>query len=151
MKPEANDFYLERGAPADLWRRTLSQIPSTFGRLIYLSSLRSPSGSYEHFGFAQAYGMAAAQAAIFESHEEAFANWLGFNLEQQKADLDLYLAGLMPEREAVIDTWLRLSPYRNLVPSSARESERRLFLSEFNMLLELLRLENRIERPDPER
>jgi hypothetical protein len=151
MKPDANDFYLERGAPADLWRRTLAQIPSTFGRLIYLSSLRSPGGTYEHFGFTQAYGLAAAQTAMLESHEEAFATWLGFSLEEQKADLDLYLAGLMPEREAVIDTWLRLAPYRNLVPSSARESERRMFLADFGALLELLRIEYRLEHPDPER
>lgn len=151
MKPEGNDYILERSAPADLWRRTLCQIPSIFGRLIYLSSLRGPNGTYEHFGFAQSYGMAVAQAAIQQSHEDAFANWLSFSLEHQKADLDLYLSDLISEREAVIDTWLRLTPYRNLMPASARESERRLFLSEFDALLELLRLQNRIERPDPER
>lgn len=95
--------------------------------------------------------MAAAQAAMQESHDEAFAAWLGFTVEEQKADLDLYLAGLMPEREAVIETWLRLAPYRNLVPASARESERRLFLANFSALLELLRIQNRLDRPDPER
>ena len=31
---------LERGATADLLRNTLSQIPSLFGRLVYLCSLR---------------------------------------------------------------------------------------------------------------
>ncbi len=31
---------LERGAASDLWRHTLSQIPTVFGRLVYLSSLR---------------------------------------------------------------------------------------------------------------
>ena len=30
----------DRSAAADLWRNTLSQIPTTFGRLIYLASLR---------------------------------------------------------------------------------------------------------------
>ena len=29
----------DRSAAADLWRNTLSQIPTTFGRLIYLASL----------------------------------------------------------------------------------------------------------------
>ena len=86
-----------------------------------------------------------------ESHEAAFSTWLSFNVEQQKADLDLYLAGLISEREAVIDTWLRLSPYRNLVPANARQSERRLFLAEFHALLELLRREHHLQRPDPER
>src|SRR6059058_201588 len=103
MKADLRDFYFERGAVADLWRRTLSQIPSIFGRLIYLSSLRSHTGAYEHYGFVQAYGMAAAQSALLASHEHTFSLWLTFNLEQQKADLDLYLSGFITDREAIID------------------------------------------------
>jgi len=150
MKAEVTDFYFERGAAADLWRKTLSQIPSVFGRLIYLSSLRSQSGAYEHHGFAQAYGMASAQAALLASHEQAFATWLTFGLEQQKADLDLYLSGVIADREAIIEIWLRVSPYRNLIPATARDSERRLFTADFNALLELLRREYRLQKPDPE-
>jgi hypothetical protein len=82
---------LERGAPADLWRNTLSQIPSVFGRLVYLSSLRSgTSGRYEHHGLAMTFGEEESHLALSASHQETFAAWLSFSLEQQKADLDLY-------------------------------------------------------------
>lgn len=151
MSQERSDYSLDRGAPADLWRRTLAQIPSTFGRLVYLSSLRGPSGVYDHHGFTQMYGVTAAQIALLQSHEQAFANWLSFTLEQQKADLDLYLSDLLPERGAIIENWLRLAPYRNLCPTTARDSERRLFQGDFDALLELLRRENRVALPDPER
>jgi hypothetical protein len=151
MKAEVKDSHFERTALADLWRRTLSTIPSIYGRLVYLNALRTESGAYQHQGFVQVYGMQAAQTALLASHEQAFSSWLGFNLEQQKADLDLYLAGIVPDREGVIEIWLKLAPYRNLVPATARDSERRLFMAEFGALLELLRREHRLSRPDPER
>ena len=87
--------------------------------------------------------MAAAQSALLASHEQTFSLWLTFNLEQQKADLDLYLSGFITDREAIIDIWLRMEPYRNLVPATARASERRLFTADFSALLELLRREYR--------
>lgn len=142
---------LPRGAPADLWRNTLSQIPSLFGRLIYLSSLRSQdTGRYQHHGLAQLFGDDEAHLALAKSHEATFADWLNSSLEGQKADLDLYLAALTPDRAAIVDTWLRLAPYRNVAPSSARDSEKLLFGSDFEALLELLRAEYHLQRRNPE-
>jgi hypothetical protein len=142
---------LERGAPADLWRNTLSQIPSVFGRLVYLSSLRSgASGRYEHHGLAVTFGDEESHQALAQSHRETFSAWLGFSLEQQKADLDLYLSALIPDRAAIVDNWLRLGPYRNVVPAAARESERQLFAADFEALLEVLRREYGLNRHDPE-
>ena len=68
---------LERGAAPDLWRHTLSQIPSLFGRLVYLSSLRdNNTGTYEHFGLAQAFGEGEAARVLGESHLNGFSQWL---------------------------------------------------------------------------
>lgn len=140
---------LERGPASDLWRNTLSQIPTVFGRLIYLSALRGPnSGVYEHHGLSLVFGPRAANEALRRSHEETFREWLGFGLEQQKADLDLYLTGLVDERAAVVDTWLRLNPYRNLMPLSARATEQELFLVDFRALLEILRNAYGVAVPD---
>jgi hypothetical protein len=142
---------LERSAASDLWRNTLSQIPTVFGRLIYLSSLRgNDTGAYEHHGLAMIFGHKDADSALRRSHEDAFAEWLTFSLEQQKADLDLYLAALTARRKTVIETWLRLTPYRNLIPVSARSAERGLFLSDFETLLEILRSEYGVAAPDPD-
>jgi hypothetical protein len=151
MQLSKQNRQLERGAPADLWRHTLSQIPSLFGRLVYLSSLRSENtGTYEHHGLAIKFGEDEAHSALLQSHNETFAGWLGCSLEQQKADLDLYLAALTSNRAAIVDTWLRLGPYRNLVPAGARESERQLFAADFGALLEVLRGEYGLRRHDPE-
>ena len=149
MKPVPPKGALERGPASDLWRNTLSQIPTVFGRLIYLSALRGPnSGVYEHHGLSLVFGPRAANEALRRSHEETFREWLGFGLEQQKADLDLYLTGLVDERAAVVDTWLRLNPYRNLMPLSARATEQELFLVDFKALLEILRNAYGVAVPD---
>ncbi len=142
---------LERGAAADLWRRTLSQIPSVFGRLVYLSSLRdSNTGRYEHYGLAQAFGDDEADRVLRASHEDGFREWLCQTLEQQQADLDLYLSGLNGSRSAVVATWARLAPYRNLPPSTAREIERELYIADLEALLAVLRNRYGIESGDPD-
>jgi hypothetical protein len=142
---------LERGAPSDLWRHTLSQIPSVFGRLVYLSSLRSQTaGKYEHHGLALVFGEAEADKALRKSHSEAFREWIGYSLEQQNADLNLYLSQLIEEKRAVIENWSRLAPYRNLVPASARDVEKKLYCGDFEALLALLRNEYGVACPDPD-
>ena len=149
MKNHPPKGALERGPVSDLWRNTLSQIPSVFGRLIYLSALRGPnSGAYEHHGLSLVFGPRAANEALRRSHEETFREWLDFDLQQQKADLDVYLTGLVQERAAVIDTWLRLNPYRNLVPANAPRGDQELFLLDFRAVLEVLRNEYGVAVPD---
>jgi len=151
MSPRRTRLGLERGAPADLWRNTLAQIPSVFGRLAYLCSLRDANtGVYQHYGLSQIFGDQAANEALCTSHQQVFAEWLSFDLEQQKADLDLYLAGLEGNRRIIVETWLRLAPYRSLVPSSAREVERELYVRDLEILLELLRSEYGVASPDPD-
>ena len=141
----------ERTAAADLWRNTLSQIPSVFGRLVYLASLRNANnGTYEHYGLALVFGEDEANRALRDSHSAVFAEWLGFNLEQQKADLDLYLAGLFEDKRQVIETWVRLAPYQNLVPASIRSVERRLYINDLTALIELLRNVYGVAAPDPD-
>jgi hypothetical protein len=141
----------DRSASADLWRNTISQIPSVFGRLVYLASLRNPNnGSYEHHGLALVFGEDEANKALKNSHSAVFAEWLSFNLEQQKADLDLYISALFEDKRVVVETWIRLAPYRNLLPASVRSVERRLYLADFTSLLELFKGAYGVVVPDPD-
>jgi len=64
--------------------------------------------------------------------------------------LDLYLSALGANKPAVIDAWLRLTPYRNLIPGSARRAERELYLHDLEVLLRLLKNECGVAGPDPD-
>ena len=150
MRSLKRDLPLDRNALGDLWRNTLSQIPSVFGRLNYVSSLRNPNnGRYEHHGLELVFGEDEANKALKKSHSQLFQEWLKFNLEQQKADLELYIAGLFENRRTVIENWLKLAPYRNLIPAAVRGVERRLYVSDLMTLLELLKNEYGAAGPDP--
>jgi hypothetical protein len=139
MKSTRASDGLDRGAASDLWRNTLSQIPSLFGRLVYLASLRNAnSGRYEHHGLALVFGEDEANRALKKSHSQVFREWLTFNLEQQKADLELYLSGLYEDKRTVLTTWLELAPYRALMPASLRAVEKRLYIADLKALIELM-------------
>ena len=126
--------------PADeIWRHTLARIATLFGRLVYLSSLHNPRGAeYSHLALAKMVGEAQAEATLRRSHAQVFQDWLILNLEQQKADLQEYLAEL-PDPAAQVAA-LRNSPsYQNLVPPMALDAERQLFAADIETLLCLLR------------
>ncbi len=139
---------LERTAFADVCRNTLSQIPSAFGRLVYLSSLRNPvTGKYRHHGLALVFGDEETARALRKGHAQAFAEWLSFDLEQQRADLDLYLSALRDQTSSVIETWLTLRTYRTFIPSSAKSVEKRLYMAEIEALIALLKNEHGVADP----
>ena len=151
LKNKKAAMVFDRSAASDLWRNTLSQIPTVFGRLVYLASLRnSNNGSYEHHGLGLVFGEDEAHRALKDSHSAVFAEWLTFNIEQQKADLDLYLVGLFEDKRVIVETWARLAPYQNLIPASIRGVERRLYLNDLTALMELLRGAHGVAAPDPD-
>ena len=126
----------------DVWSRTLSQIPTTFGRVAYLAGLRNEnSGYYQHFGLAQRYSDEEADRVLWLSHEQVFAEWLNYPLEQQRQDLEEHLRSVEGEQQVVLETWLTLTPYRNLIPAGTREAERLLYITDLELILEILRNE----------
>ena len=138
-------------AAADLWRNTLAQIPTLFGRLWYLASLRDQNtGTYQHFGLAQRFDSEEANRVLRQSHLKVFEQWLCYSLEQQKNEADEYLQSQEGDPAVIISNWLRLAPYRNCIPVGTREVERKLFMSDLKIVLELLRNEYSVASPDPE-
>ena len=124
----------------DLWKHTLSRIPTLFGRLIYLSSLRDPnSGNYRHHGMSAVFGRQESGKALRESHKKTFAEWLALSLKDQSRDLRDYLAGQEDPPSLVVVNWLKLKVYRAQMPDSARKMEQALFCRDLEALLETIR------------
>jgi hypothetical protein len=125
---------------AELWSRTVIQIPSVFGRLVYLASLRDPnSGRYQHFGFAQRFNEREADRTISRSHTNVFMDWLCFSLEEQRADLDRHLDSLGGDKMAILMTWREWPPFMNWIPAQSRPADRELFKSDLEIVVDLLR------------
>ena len=119
-----------------LWRRTLAQVPTVFGRLALLASLRSPStGRYIHDDLQRILGPEETDRALCNSHHQIFSEWLRFSLAEQKADLDDYLTMAEGSSRYAVD-------YRHLIPPTARDVERQLYLTDLETLLELLKYEH---------
>ena len=125
---------------ADLWRGTLLQIPTLFGRLVFLSNLRDAhSGGYSHPALLSTDD---ADRTLRGSHQQVFQEWIGCSLAEQKSDLEDYLSTAGGPRYA--------SAYRDLVPATARDVERQLYLTDLETLLELLRFGNDASFSNPE-
>ncbi len=131
---------LERSAAGDLWKNTLSKIPTHFGKLAYLGSLRDTnSGIYRHHGLSMVFGREESSRVLREHHEEAFFEWLNLPLSEKSADLILYLESLEDPVPAVLNHWLSSRPYGSQMPSAAREMERELFMKDLDALVDTIR------------
>lgn len=135
----------------DLWRNTLSQIPTVLGRLEYLSSLRNAhSGQYEHFGLEQRFGQEIAAETLLRSHEAVFSDWISFSLDAQRRELLSYFASREEDTDRILRNWIGLQPFVTWVPANTRSAERALFVEDLAILLELIRRERGVAAPDPD-
>lgn len=125
----------------DTWARTLEQIPTTAGKLFYVSCLRQDgSNRYCHPGLARIYSSEQADRVLRASHEAVFAEWLNFSLEQQYNDLRVHLLTSQPE-PGDFKALLEPETYERFVPSAAHEPERMLYRTDLDTVLELLKRE----------
>jgi hypothetical protein len=140
-----------KAALEESWRRTVSSIATLLGRLAYLSSLRNANtGTYEHFGLAEKAGAAEADRLIRRAHLDLFQQWLCFSLERQKEELESYFSSLEGDRREILSNWLVLGPYAAWVPAESRDVERKLFYSDLETVLELIRTESGVASRDPD-
>ena len=67
------------------------------------------------------------------------------------ADIKIYIASIEQfDTATLIDSWLRLTPYKYLVPASIQGPERQKHVSDFEILLGLLKNVYGVASPDPE-
>ena len=147
--PRFRKSALEHSAAGDLWKHTLSQIPTAYGRLSYLASLRDQnSGIYRHHGLAAVFGREESSKALRESHEEAFFEWISFSMREKKMDLTQYFAGLEDPVSVVVQHLLNSGIYRGQVPASAHRVEQQLFCADLEALLETIKGALNVDGPN---
>ncbi len=138
--PRFRKSSLEQSAAADLWKRTLSQIPTVYGRLSYLASLRDPnSGAYRHHGLAALYGREESARALKSSHEQVFLEWNDMSMREKRLDLGRHLSTLPEPAGVVVNYMLDSRIYASQAPASAMQMEQELFSTDLEALLETLR------------
>lgn len=130
--------------------RELNLIGTSYGQLVYLAGMLDPNtGRYNHFA------MSATPENDFNQlcrrkHEAIFQHWVAFPLEKKMADLELYISSLAGvNRAELVDAWLRLTPYKYLVPASIQGPERRKHVSDFEAILGLLKNVYGVASPNP--
>lgn len=139
----------EHDVADEIWLRDVSRIETSYGRLVYLAGLRDPNtGRYEHYGTGPSH-RGIANRSLKRIHELTFTEWVGFPLEKKMLDVERYIDGIVGlDRSELIDAWLRLTPYKNLVPASIQGPERRKHISDFEAILGLLKNVYGVASPD---
>lgn len=127
----------------DFAASTLAGIPTAFGRLAYLASLRNlATNIYEHAGLAALYPLEAVRQALEQCHDELFERILETPLTLQEEDLRAYFASLPAEMDFTVSNWRRLQAYRALLPAEAPDYLKELFCSNVRAILEILENES---------
>ncbi len=132
----ADEDPFSRAFVTSLWEAALSELPSLFGRLVFLAGLREPDNTYRHYGLELALGPGAADI-VRTSHETAFLDWLGLTIERQKEDLSVFLAGVPGHRRQALATWSDVARHAGLLPDSATAHERELYFADVQVVLGL--------------
>ncbi|HYL83683.1 MAG TPA: hypothetical protein VE263_05580 [Candidatus Angelobacter sp.] len=132
----------------DFTLTTLAGIPTLFGRLTYIASLRDlSSGRYEHAGLAALYPEEALQQALQFCHEQVFERILETSLELQLEDFRSCLESMEGGLATAVPHWLGMEAYRVLLPESSPDYLKDLFCSNARALLEVLSQELTCPRP----
>lgn len=134
----------------DVWRQTIAALPSDFGKLVYLASLRDAnSGLYHHYGLENVYSSEECDEALRTSHLDVLQQWLEKSLEEQKEDVEHYLRSVEGDLPTILSNWETLQTYVGYLPIEASPATREWFLSDLKIILGLLQLSAWPAAPDP--
>jgi hypothetical protein len=121
---------LDQFDASDFVDASLSTIPSTFGKLVFMA------------GLLRGRHVEQIDSALRRKHREIFFAWLGLSLMAQMADVRVYLAEECRNNDTtiakLIQQWVQENLYERLRPAAATESEWALFSCDVRATLQLL-------------
>lgn len=114
----------------------LAAIPSDFGRLADVATLRDvTSGHYHHPALEEVYSESGVHQALLYCHEELFEKVVGTLLDLQEWDLRTHFARMNAPVAEIASRWLEVEHFRCLVPMGIALHLRDLFLSNTRAIL----------------
>jgi hypothetical protein len=126
-------------AAADLRNRTLSEIPRSLDRMIYLASMRDyNTGVYYHDGLASRFTQEAACEALADCHREAFRSLVGASMEELVCQMQAYMESTRTSPADFLTAWKKLEPYRVAVPVETDPLSAQFLFSSFKIALAIL-------------
>ncbi len=137
MTPAAENALPDIECADRLWDAVFVS-PSIFGRLLAVAGLRDlGSGRYGH-PLVNAFGAGQVDLALRRMHREIFEKWQNLDLQRQERDLSIWLSQVGTDGENA--RLLRQISGRllDLLPPRHSEIERRLLVSDFQMLMVLI-------------
>lgn len=135
-------FRQNRCVTEDFTSRTLAAIPSDFGRLYYVSSLKdSATGRYRHDGLVEVYSENSVQEALAHCHEELISRILETPLHEQERDLRKCLDSAGDRFWTVVETWGEDRSFLTMCPEGLPTYLEELFCSNLGALLAIFSAE----------
>src|ERR1700682_5167426 len=129
-------FQQSRRVIEDFTSRTLAVIPSDFGRLYYVSSLKdSATGRYQHDGLVELYSEDSVQVALEQCHEELFSRVLETPLPEQERDLRKCLDSAGDRFWTIVEAWRKDKSFQTMCPEGLPSYLKDLFCSNLAALL----------------
>ena len=126
-------------AADNLRRRTLSEIPRSLDRLIYLASMRDyNTGLYYHDGLASRFTQEVACEALADCHREAFRDLVGSPLRDLVGQMEGYMDSTHTSPGEFLTAWKKLEPYRVAVPVETDPLSAEFLFSSFKIALAIL-------------
>jgi hypothetical protein len=126
-------------AATDLRSRTLSDIPRSLDRLIYLASMRDyNTGLYYHDGLASRFTQEVACEALANCHREAFNQLVSCSLRDLVGQMEGYIDSTHTSARDFVAAWKKLEPYRVAVPVETDPVSAQLLFSSFKIALAVL-------------
>ena len=126
-------------AAEDVRHRTLSELPQSLDRLIYLASMRDyNTGLYYHDGLAARFSQEVACEALADCHREVFRQLVACSLENLVCQMEAYMKSTHTSPGGFLSAWRKLEPYRVAVPVEADPLSTQLLFSSFKIALAIL-------------